>query len=829
VALPSPLPRPAGELEELRRVWAAPRGLRFITVINNNYIGVMYVGAAFLFFVLAGILALMMRAQLAVPENRLIGPELYNQLFTMHGTIMMFLFAVPAVEAMGILLLPNMLGARDLPFPRLSAYAFWAYLIGGLVFFTSLFFGLAPAGGWFMYPPLTGATYSPGINADLWLLGIGFIEISAIAGAIEIIVGILRTRAPGMTLARMPVFAWAMLVFAVMIVFAFPAVILATLLLEMERAFGWPFFAAANGGDPLLWQHLFWFFGHPEVYIIFIPAAGMVSMIVPAMAQTPLAGQRYVILALISIGFLSFGLWVHHMFATGIPRLSLSFFQAASAAVAIPSGIQVFAWIATFAKGKVQLRTPALFILGMLFIFVLGGLTGVMVAVVPFDWQVHDTYFIVAHLHYVLIGGMVFPLFAGFYYWTPYTSRSALSERVGRWVFWLIFIGFNVAFFPMHITGLIGMPRRVYTYPAGMGWDTLNLISTAGAFMIAAGVLLFIVDVARRFRMSAEGSAGNVWNAGTLEWLPNGNYSNRSVPQVNSDYPLWDQPGLAKEVEEGAHYLPGSATGGRDTLVTSAMDATPQYVLRLPMPGWTPLVAAGFTAAFFFSLTFKLVALAALCGLVAMAALLHWGWSLDPSAEHPPVEVGGGLRLPVYVNGPLSQAWWAMVVLMMVSGSLYACLLFSYLYLWLVSPEVWPQDVPHWAYAAAAATLLLSSSAVIAFANRGVKRNGNCWAVLAALPLLLAAMTLSFAAQRAVSPSESAYGAVVYMVHSVDAFFAVVSATLALFALARYLAGHLDAARRVTFDNARLFWHYTVAQALAGLALVHGFPRLVSG
>ncbi|MGH8728922.1 MAG: cbb3-type cytochrome c oxidase subunit I, partial [Burkholderiales bacterium] len=398
--LPNPLPRPEGEFEKLKALWQPPKGLRFLTVYNNNYIGVLYVATAFLFFLLAGILALLMRAQLAVPENDLLSADTYNQFFTMHGTVMMFLFAVPAVEAMGVLLLPNMLGARDLPFPRLSAYAFWAYFVGGLAFFCSLFFDLAPKGGWFMYPPLTSATYSPGINADFWLLGIGFIEISAIAGAIEIIVGVLRTRAPGMTLDKIPIFAWAMLVFAIMIVFAFPAVILATALLELERAFGWPFFDAAKGGSPLLWQHLFWFFGHPEVYIIFLPAAGMVSMIVPTMVGTPLVGYRLIVLALVGTGFLSFGLWVHHMFATGIPRLSLSFFAAASMAVAIPSGIQVFAWIATIAKGRLRFTVPSLFVLGFLFIFVLGGLTGVMVAVVPFDWQAHDTYFVVAHFHY---------------------------------------------------------------------------------------------------------------------------------------------------------------------------------------------------------------------------------------------------------------------------------------------------------------------------------------------------------------------------------------------------------------------------------------------
>jgi cytochrome c oxidase subunit I+III len=828
--LPNAAPRAPEELEELKRIWNPPKGLRFITVINNNYVGVFYVGTAFLFFVLAGILALLMRTQLAVPENTLIGPDLYNQLFTMHGTIMMFLFAVPAVEAMGILLLPNMLGARDLPFPRLSAYAFWAYAVGGLVFFLSIFVGWAPDGGWFMNPPLTTERYSPGYNADFWLLGIGFIEISAIAGAIEIIVGILRTRSPGMTLARMPIFAWAMLVFALMIVFAFPAVIVATMLLELERAFNWPFFFAAKGGDPLLWQHLFWFFGHPEVYIIFLPAAGMVSMIVPSMAQVPLAGYRLVVLALVATGFLSFGLWVHHMFATGIPQLSLSFFQAASTAVAIPSGIQVFAWIATFARGRVRVNTPTLFVLGMLFIFVLGGLTGVMVAVVPFDWQAHDTYFVVAHLHYVLIGGMVFPLFAAFYYWLPYCSKNALSERLGRWVFGLVFVGFNVAFFPMHITGLIGMPRRVYTYPAEMGWGLLNLISTVGAFMIAAGVALFLFDLVRKFRMASEENAGNVWNAGTLEWLPNGNYSNRSIPIITTREPLWQQPNLAKDVEDGRYYLPNAPTGGRETIVTSPIAAEPQFVLRMPYPGWAPLIAAWFTAGFFLLLTVKLVVPAVLCGVIAVAGILRWAWGLDRAPARD-VDIGGGIRLPTYMSGPRSQAWWAMVVLMLVSASIFGCAVFSYLYLWTVSPQVWPQDLPELAWPLIAGALAVASSAAFGLANLQLKRDNirmMSAAVVAAVVLILAAFGALLAAHWALSPSESAYGAIVYLIVSLAGFYGMVVVAMALFVLARAARGMVDAVRRVTFDNARLFWHYTVAQTLVGLILVHGFPRLIA-
>ncbi|RYY94159.1 MAG: cytochrome ubiquinol oxidase subunit I, partial [Comamonadaceae bacterium] len=414
--LPNSLPRPDGEREALERAWESPKGWRLLSAVNNTNIGVFYIATAMLFFVLAGVLALVMRAQLALPDNTLVDAKTYNQLFTMHGTVMMFLFAVPIVEAVAVYLLPGMLGARDLPFPRLSAYAFWAYAIGGLAFFCTIFFGESPDGGWFMYPPLTGKEFSPGRGADWWLLGIGFIEISAIAGAIELIIGILFTRAPGMTLSKMPVFAWAMLVSALMIVFAFPAVIAATTLLELERAFDWPFFIAERGGDPILWQHLFWFFGHPEVYIIFLPAAGMVSMMVPTLAATPLVAYRGIVAALLAVGIVSFALWAHHMFTAGLGEVSLLIVSAASFIVAIPSGVQVFSWIATFWRGRVRADAPTLFLLGFHFIFVLGGLTGVMVAVLPFDWQAHDSYFIVAHLHYVLIGGMVFPVFAGFYY-----------------------------------------------------------------------------------------------------------------------------------------------------------------------------------------------------------------------------------------------------------------------------------------------------------------------------------------------------------------------------------------------------------------------------
>jgi cytochrome c oxidase subunit I+III len=835
----NPTPRPPGELEELKRVWATPKGWRIVTAVNNTVIGLLYIGVAFLFFLMAGVLALLMRTQLAVGNNDFIGQELYNQMFTVHGTTMMFLFAVPAVEALGVMLLPQMLAARDLPFPRLSAFAIWAYVVGGLVFFSTIFYDLAPAGGWFMYPPLTLTEYSPGDNADFWLLGIGFIEISAIAGAVEIVVGTLRTRPPGMSLARMPIFAWSMLIFASMIMFAFPAVILATMMLEIERSFGWPFFTAALGGDALLWQHLFWFFGHPEVYIIFLPAAGLVSMIVPTMAQTPLIGYRLIVVALIATGFFSFGLWVHHMFTTGIPALSLAFFSAASMAVALPSGIQVFSWIATIAAGRERFRitTPSLFVLGFLFIFTVGGLTGVMVAMVPFDFQVHDTYFVVAHFHYVLVGGMVFPLFATFYYWAPMVSKNMLSERLGRWVFWLMFLGFNITFFPMHLTGLLGMPRRVWTYPSELGWDTLNMISTIGAYMLGAGVFLFVFDLVLRFRPGG-GGPENPWRAGTLEWLPNDVYSTRSIPFVTSREPIWDQPNIAEDVREGRYFLPNAPTGGRETIVTSPIDARPQYIIQMPGPGWPPLLAAIFTAAFFLLLTIKLVVVAVVCGVIAVAFCLIWTWSLDPGPAKGSVDIGGGISLPTYATGPTSHSWWAMVVLMFVAGSLYLAYVFSYLFLWTVSPEVWAPAgspaLPALGWPATSTFLLLAGAALVVTAGHLLPPAGKFGvAVPLAIFLALACLAGSLAIEIAghwrtgLSPSANAYGAMVYLGVFLFGQLAFTLVIMGLFTIARHAAGKLDRERRVTFDNLALLYHYTVVQSLLGLALIHGFPRLV--
>ncbi len=684
-------PRQGPVLEELRtyeEAWATPPGWRRLSSVSHRVVGQRFIVTGLVFFLIAGFLALLVRTQLIVPENTFLDAETYNQVFTMHGTLMMFLFAIPILEGFGVYLLPLMLGARDLVFPRLGAFGYWCYLFGGLIVLASFVFDAAPDGGWFMYTPLSTKEFTPGLSADFWLIGITFAEIASVTAAVELIAAILCTRAPGMSLTKMPIFAWYMLVTAFMITVGFPPLIVGSILLEVERLIGLPFFDPALGGDPLLWQHLFWLFGHPEVYIIFLPAAGMVATMLPTFVGKPLFGYGYAVAAVVTMGFISFGLWAHHMFATGLPTITLTLFSAASTIVTIPTGVQIFCFILTLAQKRPRLTVPMHFILGFLFIFVIGGLTGVMLAAVPFNWQAHDSYFVVAHLHYVLIGGMVFPLIGAFYYWTPHFTGRMMSERLGKWAFWLMFSGFHITFFLMHITGLRGMPRRISTYPAGIGWDRLNLLSTIGSYILAAGVVVFVWDfIAHRWRGPL--APRNPWKAGTLEWLyppiaPGHNF--HAIPRVHSREPLWDQPDLLEnEAHETRGLLRDAPHGRRETVGCHPLSGEPLQIVRLPHPTWIPLLTAFAVAVSFSAVLASLYDIAAAGAVAALFGFAAWAW--EPSETGQTITTNDEGTLPVDVASRLGHTHIAIIGTLMIMVALFASVLFAVMFLWNVQPE----------------------------------------------------------------------------------------------------------------------------------------------
>ena len=602
--------------ERLEQLWAEPHGLwTALTTVDHKKIGKRYLVTASAFFLLAGIEALTLRAQLARPGERLLTPEDYNQLFSMHGTTMIFLFITPMLSGFGNYFVPLLIGARDMAFPRLNALSYWIYLGAGFFLYSSFLFQLAPNDGWFNYVPLSNAVFTPERNIDFYNLGLLFLTISTTAGAVNFIVTILRLRAPGMSINRMPLFCWAMLATSLSVIFALPALSAANIMLELERKFGFHFFDVSHGGDPLLWQHLFWIFGHPDVYIIFLPAVGLVSTIVPVFSRRPIVAYTWVALATMATAFLGFGVWVHHMFATGLPQVTMVFYAATSLLIAIPSGVQVFAWIGTLLTGRPVLATPMLYVLGFLVVFVVGGVTGVMFAAIPFDQQVTDSYFVVAHFHYVLFGGAVFPVFAAIHYWFPKLTGRMLSERLGVVGFWIFFVGFNLTFFPMHIAGLLGMPRRVWTYEPGLGWDAYNLLSTIGAFTLAVGILLVVVNVV--LSLSSGRIAGpDPWGGNTLEWAtssPPPEYNFAVVPTVRSANPNWDEASGTLVLDDG-HQTPA----------TTALDADVDRVLTMPTESpWPFFLALALTLFFTLFLVGHYIAAAISTALIA-GALVGW-------------------------------------------------------------------------------------------------------------------------------------------------------------------------------------------------------------
>lgn len=623
---------PAGSAIEARleKIWETAPGWRgWLSTVDHKTIGVRYLVTAFLFLVIGGIEALFLRIQLAGPDMAFLTPEQYNQLFTMHGVTMIFLYASPVLSGFSNYLWPLLLGSRDMAFPRLNALSYWIFLFAGLFMYISFPLGQAPNAGWFNYVPFSGPVYNTGPNIDVFALGMVLLGISTTVGSINFVVTLFRMRAPGMTINRVPILVWGTLTASVANLFAIPAVSLAFFLLWLDRQIGAHFFDVANNGQPLLWQHLFWIFGHPWVYVVVLPAMGIVSDALPTFCRRPLVGYTAVALATMATMLLGFGVWVHHMFATGLPTVALSIFGAASMVISIPSAVAVFAWIATIWLGKPVFKTPFLFFAGFVALFIIGGMSGVMTAAVPLDWQLNETYFIVAHLHYVLLGINVFPVVGAIYYWFPKFTGRMMSEKLGKWSFWTMFIGFNAGFFPMHIAGLLGMPRRIYTYPSRMGWDEVNLITTVGSFIFAVGVLIFLVNVVLSLKRGAWAGA-NPWDAPTLEWAvssPPPAYNFATIPTIASRHPLWEgriegeKEQSRTKLEEG--YL---LMRGRETLGTSPIDAKPVVILKMPEDSYTPFLVGLFVSLLFVGLLLHSWTFTALMAASSCAALSNWMW-----------------------------------------------------------------------------------------------------------------------------------------------------------------------------------------------------------
>jgi cytochrome c oxidase subunit I len=660
---PLEAPRP----RQLFRRPVHPTGLwSWLTTIDHKRIGLLYSGTAFIFFIVGGIEALILRLQLGGPNGHVVTANQYNQIFTMHGTTMIFLVVMPLSAGLANYLVPLMIGARDVAFPRLNAFGYWVFLIGGLFMYSSFLFGHAPNGGWFGYAPNTEKAFNPAHNIDYWVFGLQILGIASLTGAINLIVTIVNMRAPGMSLMRMPIFVWMTLIAQFLLLFAIPVITVALFELMFDRLFGANFFNIQAGADPLLWQHLFWIFGHPEVYILVLPAMGVVSEVLPVFTRRPLFGYPVMVFSGIAIAFMGWGVWAHHMFATGLGPVAKSAFALSTMAIAVPTGVKIFNWMATMAGGKIRVKAPFLFAVGFVTMFTIGGLSGVTHAVVPADTQQTDTYYIVAHFHYVLFGGSIFGLFAGAYYWWPKFTGKMLSDKLGKWHFWLMLIGFNLTFGPFHILGLQGMPRRIYRYPTGRGWDFWNLVATIGSFTIAFSVLLFIINVLK----SRKGPTveADPWDARTIEWMtpnPPPEYNFAEIPIVTSRDEVWHrkyaEDGQGRPVRraepegepapalEPARLETPSGNGEVETLPEPAdevalaehegeeseevahVPTAEELHIHMPTPSYYPLLASLGLPVIAYGLMYRSWFVALIGGLVTLTSV--YGWALEPATE----------------------------------------------------------------------------------------------------------------------------------------------------------------------------------------------------
>jgi len=612
----------------LHAIWETAPGWRgFLSSVDHKEIGLRYIVTAFILLACGGIEALIMRLQLAGPERRLLSPEQYNQLFSTHGMTMIFLYAAPVLSGFSNYLWPLLLGARDMAFPRLNALSYWLYLASALFLYGGFLAGAGPNDGWFNYVPYALTDYNPGYNQDVYALGMILLGASTSVGAANFIVTAMKMRAPGMSVNRIPIMVWGTLTASAANLLVVPSVSLAFFLLWLDRRFGTHFFGGMGDGQPLLWQHLFWLFGHPWVYAVVLPAMGMVSDGLPVFCRRPLVGYTLVALGTVATMILGFGVWVHHMFATGLPALSLAFFSGASFAITFPSMIALVAWVATIWLGRPVITTAFLFFASTILLFVIGGVSGIMTASVPVDLQLTDTYFIVAHLHYTLIGINLFPVVGATFFWFPKMTGRLMDERLGRWTFWIMFAGFNIAFLPMHLTGLLGMPRRIYTYPAHMGWDTLNLVTTLGSFILASGVLLFFINVARSWRGGAE-AGPDPWGGPTLEWAvpsPPPPYNFAVIPTIASRHPLWEEA-LDEERARSSLTRGMMLDEGKETIATTPMDAEPERLVKMPGDSYAPFALTLASLLLTVSLLFQQRVAGTIALAAAGAALLFWLW-----------------------------------------------------------------------------------------------------------------------------------------------------------------------------------------------------------